>query len=311
MATRLLQHASLPEILTDALSQKYELVDYFDLTSDQLTQNAEEFTVLLTNGEDTVGRDLIESLPNLELIADFGVGYDGIDLEAAREHHVAVSNTPGVLTADVADLVIALILSVARQVPAAEQFITQGDWTRGSYPWTTKVSGSRLGIVGLGRIGSAVAHRAAAFDMEISYTDRGPIQGARYTFVDGIHELARNSDFLVVCAPGGNATKNLVDASVLEALGKSGYLVNIARGTVVDEDALIRAITEGTIAGAALDVFAHEPKVPAELLGLPNVVVTPHLASATWQTRREMARLVEENVNSWLDRHELVTPVRP
>lgn len=309
MKTQLLQHAFLPEILTEALSQDYELVDYHSLTPEELDARAEDFTVLLTNGEDTVDRALIESLPHLEFIADFGVGFDGIDLRAAGDHGVAVSNTPGVLTDDVADLALGLILSVARQIPAAEEFIAEGGWQADSYRWTRKVSGSRIGIIGLGRIGSAVARRAAAFDMEISYTDRAALPGVEYSFVEDIHELARRSDFLVVCAPGGDSTRGLIDAGVLEALGSEGYLVNVARGAVVDEPALVQAIEDGAIAGAALDVFAHEPAVPAALQGRPNVVVTPHMASATWQTRREMSRLVKENVDAWLGSHTLVTPV--
>ena len=309
MKPRLLQQASLPELLIERLEQTYELVPLATLTPDLLAAQAKDFRVLLTNGEAVVGRALIESLPNLELIADFGVGYDGIDLAAARQQGVVVSNTPGVLTDDVADLALALLLAVSRRIPAAQAFIEQGDWAGGSFPWTRKVSGAHLGIVGLGRIGTSIARRAQAFDMVIGYTDREPKPGVPYEFHPSLLDLAEYSDFLVVSSPGGAGTSALIDKEVLKALGPDGYLVNISRGTVVDQEALVAAIADGTIAGAALDVFAHEPDVPAGLLGRPNVVVTPHMASATWQTRAEMCRLVADNVDSWFARKTLVTPV--
>lgn len=309
MGIPLLQHAFLPRILTDELRKRYELVDAQSLGPEEFGRRRSDFTVLLTNGEDVVDRELIESLPNLQLIADFGVGYDGIDVAAASARGIAVSNTPGVLTDDVSDLAIGLLLSVARQIPAAGRFIEDGRWRTDAYPWTTKVSGASLGIVGLGRIGRAVAHKAQAFDLRVSYTDRAPLDGVAYPFLPDAESLAGHTDFLVVCAPGGDATRKLIDERVIAAVGPQGILVNVARGSIVDEKALVRAVVEGRIGGVGMDVFADEPNVPPQLLHRANVVVTPHMASATWATRREMARLVARNVDAWVGSHRLVTPV--
>lgn len=310
MSTSLLVHAQdLPGILTDALAEKYNLVDYWSLTPTDLASRSDEFTVLLTNGEDTVTRQEIESLPNLECIVDFGVGFDGIDIEAARDNNVVVSNTPGVLTDDVSDFGIALMFALARQIPDATRFAAQGEWEKGDYPWTTKVSGAKVGIVGLGRIGSEIARKASAFNMEVSYTDIAAKPDVPYTFVEDLVSLAREAQFLIVAAPGGSQTSSLISADVLSALGPEGFLINIARGTVVDQDALTTAIQDGTVAGAALDVLANEPLVPEELIGRPNVIVTPHMASATTSTRARMAQLVSDNVDAWINERKLVTPV--
>ncbi|WP_072188334.1 NAD(P)-dependent oxidoreductase, partial [Cronobacter sakazakii] len=182
-------------------------------------------------------------------------------------------------------------------------------WQQGGFTWTRKVSGARLGIFGMGRIGQAIARRAQAFDMVISYTGRQPHSALPYRFVPGLAQLAQESDFLMLCAPGGDATRGVVNAAVLEALGPQGILINVARGSVVDETALIAALENGVIAGAGLDVFTDEPNVPAALQQRDNVVITPHMASATWETRREMSRLVLENINAWCAGEPLITPV--
>lgn len=309
MTTPLLQHASLPEILTDRLGRSYQLVDYSALSEQELADRAGEFRILLTNGEDVVDRALIESLPALECIADFGVGYDGIDIQAAADHGVAVSNTPGVLTEDVADLAIGLMIATARQIPAANRFVSDGRWNDGAFPWTKKVSGAPIGIVGFGRIGQAIAERAGAFGMPVGYTDRADLGVDGATFFPDILSLARASEFLIVCAPGGATTRRLIDTTVLDAVGPEGILVNISRGTNIDESALVDAVLHGHIGGVALDVFEDEPNVPTELLGRPNVVLTPHMGSATWSTRRKMADLVADNVDAWASSRSLVTPV--
>ncbi|CCK16709.1 D-3-phosphoglycerate dehydrogenase [Cronobacter universalis NCTC 9529] len=213
------------------------------------------------------------------------------------------------LTDDVADLAIGLMLATSRRIVAAQKFIEQGGWQQGGFTWTRKVSGARLGIFGMGRIGQAIARRAQAFDMTISYTGRQPHSALPYRFVPGLAQLAQESDFLMLCAPGGDATRGVVNAAVLEALGPQGILINIARGSVVDEAALIAALESGAIAGAGLDVFTDEPNVPASLQQRDNVVITPHMASATRETRREMSRLVLENVNAWCAGEPLITPV--
>jgi hydroxypyruvate reductase len=239
----------------------------------------------------------------------FGVGYDGVDIAAARERGIAVTHTPGVLSEDVADLALALMLAVARGLPSADQHVRTGKWPQGGLPLGRKVSGARLGIVGLGRIGQAIAQRAKAFGMHIAYTTRTEKPGTGFTYFPSAQALAAEVDFLVVITPGGADTRHLINADVLKALGPEGYLINVARGSVVDEDALVAALTAGTIAGAGLDVFANEPKVPEALWVLPNVVLTPHIASATVQTRQAMAELAFANMAAGVEGRPVLTLV--
>ncbi|ELY5932043.1 2-hydroxyacid dehydrogenase [Cronobacter turicensis] len=304
-----LKHAYLPDALTVELRERYDLREFSQMSDADVEAIAGDITALVTNGEAVVTRAFITRLPALSLIAVFGVGYDGVDVAAARERGIVVTHTPGVLTDDVADLAIGLMLATSRRIVAAQKFIEQGGWQQGGFTWTRKVSGARLGIFGMGRIGQAIARRAQAFDMAISYTGRQPHSALPYRFVPALQQLAQESDFLVLCAPGGDATRGVVNAAVLEALGPQGILINIARGSVVDEAALIAALESGAIAGAGLDVFTDEPNVPAALQQRDNVVITPHMASATWETRREMSRLVLENVNAWCTGEPLITPV--
>ncbi|EOI3552915.1 2-hydroxyacid dehydrogenase [Cronobacter turicensis] len=304
-----LKHAYLPDALTVELRERYDLREFSQMSDADVEAIAGDITALVTNGEAVVTRAFIAQLPALSLIAVFGVGYDGVDVAAARERGIAVTHTPGVLTDDVADLAIGLMLATSRRIVAAQKFIEQGGWQQGGFTWTRKVSGARLGIFGMGRIGQAIARRAQAFDMAISYTGRQPHSALPYRFVPDLQQLAQESDFLMLCAPGGDATRGVVNAAVLEALGPQGILINIARGSVVDEAALIAALERGAIAGAGLDVFTDEPNVPAALQQRDNVVITPHMASATWETRREMSRLVLENVNAWCAGEPLITPV--
>ncbi len=309
MKQKVLKQAGLPDALTAELREHYDLYELVTLSEAEFAAIAGEITVVITNGEAVVTRDFITSLPALKLIAVFGVGYDGVDVAAARDCGVAVTHTPGVLTDDVADLAIGLMLATSRKIVAAQKFIEQGGWQRGGFQWTRKVSGARLGIIGMGRIGQAIAQRASAFNMQIAYTDRNIHGDLPWQYVADLLELAQQSDFLMVCAPGGAGTRALVDGPVLEALGPQGMLINISRGSVVDEEALINALDSKSIAGAGLDVFASEPNVPEKLQGRDNVVITPHMASATWETRREMSRLVLENVHAWFAGQPLVTPV--
>ncbi len=269
---------------------------------------------LAASGESKVPGALLAQLPALKVVSVFGVGYDGVDLTAARERGVAVAHTPGVLSDDVADLALALMLAVARGLSRADQHVRLGRWPQGGLPLGRKVSGARLGIVGLGRIGQAIAQRAAGFGMSIAYTARHKRPGLGFAFFSTARELAAEVDFLVVITPGGAGTRHLIDAEVLRALGPKGYLINVARGSVVDEDALVAALREGTIAGAGLDVFANEPHVPEALWALPNVVLTPHMASATVQTRQAMADLAVANMVAGvagLPVHTLVPELQP
>ena len=309
MKLNVLKQASLPDALTAELARRYHLVELTALTDADFRALAGTFTVLITNGEATVTRELIASLPALELIAVFGVGYDGVDVQAAAEHQVRVSHTPGVLTDDVADLALGLMLATSRQIVAAHKFIEAGEWAAGGFPWTQKVSGSRVGIVGMGRIGQAIARRCAGFAMQIAYHDRKRLPALNYAWREDLLTLAAESDFLVICTPGTAANQGLINQPVLAALGEKGILINISRGSVIDEPALVAALESGIIAGAGLDVFSHEPAVPAGLLQRSNVVVTPHMASATWSTRAAMAQLVLDNVACWAEKKALVTPV--
>jgi lactate dehydrogenase-like 2-hydroxyacid dehydrogenase len=270
---------------------------------------APRIRAIAASGESKVPRELIAQLPALELVSVFGVGYDGIDVAAARERGIAVTHTPNVLNDEVADLAMALVLAVSRRLIEADRYVRSGAWANGPMPLARKVSGARMGIVGLGRIGVAIAKRAEAFGMSIAYTARNPRADSPYRYFPSAEALAREVDFLVVITPGGAATRKLIDAKVLAALGSKGYLVNVARGSVVDEQALVQALRAGTIAGAALDVFENEPHVPGELLALDNVVLTPHVGSATWQTRQAMADLAFANLQAHFAGRPLLSPV--
>lgn len=309
MKAKVLKQASLPEPLLAALRARYDVVEYADLIGQDFAALAGEFQVVLTNGEAVVTAEFMASLPNLALVAVFGVGYDGVDVKAAAQQKVAVTHTPDVLTEDVADLALGLMLATSRQIVGAQTFIQQGKWSQGSYPWTRKMSGSRLGIVGLGRIGLAAAKRARAFDMSIAYCNRSPLPGVDYAYQPDLLRLAQESDYLLICVPGLAGNRHLINREVMDALGREGILINVGRGSVVDEEALIAALEEGTLGGAGLDVFSHEPQVPEALQHRANVVITPHMASATWSTRRAMSQRVMDNVNAFFAGQPLVTPV--
>lgn len=245
-----------------------------------------------------VGADaaLIGTLPNLEIVAVFGVGVDAVDLAAARQQHVRVATTPGVLTEDTADYGMGLILALARRIVEGDRHVRDGKWLNGLLANSTRVNGKHLGIVGLGRIGEAVARRAAAFSMRISYTGPRAKLGCPWTYVANIEELARKVDFLILTCPGGPATAGIVNADVLGALGPEGMLINIARASVVNTQALITALADGTVKAAALDVFDDEPRVPQALLELDNVILEPHIASTTVETRMAICDMVVTNL---------------
>lgn len=274
---------------------------------------AHRVRAIAASGESKVSAELIAQLPALELISVMGVGYDGVDVAAAKARGVVVTHTPAVLNDDVADLAIGLMLGAARQLPAADRYVREGRWPTGPMPLARKMSGARLGLVGMGRIAQAIAHRAAAFGMPIAYTARSAKPGLPYTYHPTPAALAAHSDFLVIITPGGAGTRKLINAEVLAALGASspdkGILVNVARGSVVDEAALIDALEQGVIAGAALDVFEDEPRVPERLRALPHVVLAPHIGSATQATRQAMADLAFGNLREHFAGRPLLTPV--
>jgi lactate dehydrogenase-like 2-hydroxyacid dehydrogenase len=251
----------------------------------------------------------MDALPALRVIVNFGVGYETTDVEYARARGVAVSNTPDVLTDCVADLAVGAMIDLLRGLSAADRFVRGGHWRRGPFPLATKVTGRRVGILGLGRIGRAIARRLEAFDAVLSYHARHRVADVPYRYVPDPVTLAAEVDVLVVATSGGPATTGLVSADVLAALG-TGHLVNIARGSVVDEHALVAALTDGRLGGAALDVFADEPHVPEPLLAMDNVVLLPHMASATTETRAAMGALALANLRAFMTEGKLLTPVR-
>lgn len=273
---------------------------------------APQIRAIAASGESKVPAALIAQLPALELISVMGVGYDGVDVNAAKARGITVTHTPNVLNDDVADLAIGLALCAARQLPQADRWVRDGSWAaKGPMPLARKLSGGRMGIVGMGRIGQAIATRAAAFGMSIAYTARSGKPGLPYRYLPDAKALAAVSDVLVVITPGGAGTRKLIDAEVLAALGKGrgeGILVNVARGSVVDEAALTDALERGVIAGAGLDVFENEPNVPERLRAIPHVVLAPHIGSATGATRQAMANLAHGNLQAHFAGQPLLTP---
>jgi lactate dehydrogenase-like 2-hydroxyacid dehydrogenase len=275
-----------------------------------LAEHAAEIRVLVTSGHPGVDADTIAALPNLEAIVNNGAGVDSIDLSAAKRRGIGVSNTPDVLSDTVADTALGLVLMTLRRFGAADRYVRAGRWARdGQFPYARDVSGLQVGILGLGRIGSAIATRLLGFDCAIAYHNRHRIDGSPYRFAESPGELAESVDVLVVATTGDDKNRSLVDRAVLEALGPEGYLINIARGSVVDQEVLVELLAGGGLAGAGLDVFVDEPNVPAELFSLDNVVLLPHVGSATARTRRAMALLAIRNLDSFLDTGELATPV--
>lgn len=274
-----------------------------------LAEHAAEVRALLTWGRPGVDAALIAALPNLEVIVNNGAGVDLIDTAAADRRGIGVSNTPDVLSDTVADTALGLILMTLRRLGAADRYVRAGRWAReGPFPYGRDVSGLQVGILGLGRIGSAIATRLRGFDCAIAYHNRHSIEGSPFRYAESPVELAESVDVLVIATTGDRNTHKLVDRGVLEALGPEGYLINVARGSVVDEDALVELLAAGRLAGAGLDVFAEEPQVPIELFDLDNVVLLPHIGSATARTRRAMALLAIRNLDSYLETGELVTP---
>lgn len=266
--------------------------------------------ILSTYDCEGVKADLMARLPNLRIIAQFGAGYDNIDLAAAKERKIAVTNTPNVLTDDTADLAMQLLLNAARRGVAGDRFVREGQWAKGAgFPLSTSLSGKIAGIYGMGKIGQAIARRGAAHNMKIIYCGRSQKDDIAYDYYGKLLTLAEASDFLILACSGGPETRHQVNREVLKALGPQGYLINIARGSVVKEDDLIAALEAGEIAGAGLDVFADEPDVPSALLKMDQVVLSPHVGSATRETRSLMGRLVVENLNAFFDGKPLLTPV--
>lgn len=309
-----LQVGPLMPTVQDSISRDYGAVRLPESPDDRnefLQLQGGSFEVAVTSGKVGVGPELMRALPNLRAVINFGVGYDTTDVAQAAERGIAVSNTPDVLNDCVADTAMALYLDVLRGISSADRFVRRGDWLgKGNFPLATKASGKKVGILGLGRIGRVIARRLEGFDCEISYHSRNQVEGVSYRYAASPRELAAGCDVFIVAAAGGPGSTRLVDAEVIEAIGPEGYLINIARGSVVDEDALVAALLAGRLAGAGLDVFAEEPKVPEDLLALENVVLLPHLGSGTHETRAAMAELTLANLRSFVTTGAVLTAVQ-
>jgi lactate dehydrogenase-like 2-hydroxyacid dehydrogenase len=252
---------------------------------------------------------LFDKLPNLEIVANFGVGYDTVDAAEAGRRGIVVTNTPDVLTDEVADLAIGLLIATLRQLPQVDRYLREGRWLEKPYPLTPTLRGRKVGIVGLGRIGRAIAKRLEGFGVEIAYHGRNEQAGMPFRYYPTLVGMAEAVDVLMSVAPGGAETRKMINAEVLRALGPEGVLINVGRGSTVDEPALVEALRSKTILSAGLDVFADEPKVPAELIAMDHVVLLPHVGSASVETRRAMGQLVVDNLISWFSGKGPLTPV--
>jgi D-3-phosphoglycerate dehydrogenase len=313
MTIDVLSIGSFPEATNAELANRFAVSRHFHPPApDALDVELKaRIRAIATEANRGAGRALIAALPKLEVIAVFGVGTDSVDLAAARERGVPVTNTPDILTDEVADLAIGLMLASARQILFADRYVRDGTWaSKGPIPLGRSVGGKTLGVIGLGGIGRAIADRGAAFRMRVIYNGPRRKPDAPYEYVSDVVELARQSDYLMVACKGGPDTRHLVSAAVIDALGQNGTLINVARGSVVDETALIAALAAGRLGRAALDVFESEPSPSPELLKLPNVIVQPHHGSATLETRTAIGQLMIDNLSAHFAGRPLLTPVR-
>jgi len=287
----------MPQIVA-TLEKSVRMLDGRDpAIREQLVKaHAGTIRAIATNAHDGASRELIESLPNLEIIACFSAGLDYVDVAAAKERGIVVTSTSRALNDDVADVAIAKILLLLRRFAQADRFVREGEWTRGTFPLGLSLKGKKLGVIGMGAIGSAIAERATAMKMTISYTQRRPAPELPYRFIANLETLAAESDILVIACPATDETRGMVNAGVLKALGPKGWLVNIARGTIVDEAALVAALQAGELAGAGLDVFENEPHPHPALLAMDNVSLSPHMASGTIETRTAMGDMMIDSL---------------
>lgn len=308
MAIEILQTGKLLDSCEAALAERY--------TVHKLHEQSDPKAWLAANGDrirahagSGVQADLMDALPNLEIIASFGVGYDNIDTKTARARNIRVTNTPNVLNDAVAELTIGLMIALARRIPQGDQYVRQGRWASGNMPLFSELTGKTVGILGLGRIGKEIATRAQAMKMRVVYYGRKHQPAEPHVYYDNLVDMARDSDWLVIIAPGGKGTERIVSREVLEALGPKGMLVNVARGTLIDEPAMLELLQSGGLGGAALDVFENEPTVPARFLTLDNVVLSPHQGSATNQTRDAMGALLVANLEAHFAGEPLLSAV--
>jgi lactate dehydrogenase-like 2-hydroxyacid dehydrogenase len=302
----LLQIGSFPPEVQSEIDAGFARVHMADFERDP--SRADEIRAIVTRSNLEVPAALVERLPKLEIIATNGVGYDLIPLDLAARRGIVVTNTPDVLNAAVAELCVGALLSLMRRLPQADRHVREGRWAQANFPLTASLAGKQVGIVGLGRIGKDIAQRLAPFGVTLAYHGRTD-QRLAWRYEPDLAALARDADILIVAAPGGAATTRMIDARVLDALGPQGWLVNVARGSLVDQEALLAALEQRRIAGAALDVFDNEPDIDARFFGLENVLLMPHIGSATVETRAAMARLMLDNLREWFSSGRALTPV--
>ena len=311
-AFKVLMPSAMPKAVVETLEDGTELIKLWTMPDQEATLAAiaGEVRAIAVAGHLPVDGTYMARFPSLELVANFGVGYNNVDAVWAGQHGIVVTNTPDVLNEEVADTALGLLLATVRQLPAAERHLRAGRWPEGPFALTATLRGRTLGILGLGRIGKAIAKRAEAFGLAIVYHGRTPQPGIPYLYCPTVTALAEACDILMVIAPGGPETDKLVGADALKALGPNGILINVARGSLVDEDALVAALQDGTILGAGLDVFADEPNVPQALMDMEHVVLLPHVGSASHHTRAAMGQLVADNILSWMRGKGPLTPVK-
>ncbi|WP_305988819.1 NAD(P)-dependent oxidoreductase [Roseibium sp. MMSF_3544] len=293
-----------PQEITDEIRARFDTRDEAAALADP-----SRITAVATKGDIGLPADLMARLPALQMIAVYGVGVDRIDLDQARDREIAVTTTPGVLTDAVAEHALALLLSAARRIVAGDAHVRTGAWAKAKLDLGFGLKGKTVGILGYGRIGRRIAELARGFGMTVIYSDLAAVPGEEAGYRASPEALARDADVLIVAAAGGDGTNGLVGADVLRALGPDGMLINVARGSIVDEEALISALGNGEVGGAALDVFQDEPSPRHEIMDLPNTIVTPHVSSATTDARRAMGRLVIDNLAAFFDGRPLVTPL--
>jgi D-3-phosphoglycerate dehydrogenase len=300
-----------PQWDLDDLEARYNVHKVYEAEDREafLKERAASIRAIATRGELGASAELMKSLPKLEVVSVYGVGTDAVSLAHARDSGIRVTNTPDVLSDDVADMAIGLLLSAARLIPHGDAVVRAGQWGKISMPLVTRVTGKRVGVVGMGRIGQAIARRAAGFDCEIRYFSRNPQPQLAYKHEADLIALADWAEFLIVIVPGGDATKTIINAEVLKALGPDGILVNVSRGSTVDEAALIEAFQKRTIKAAGLDVFYNEPDIDERFFTLDNVVLQPHHGSGTVETRKAMGQLVRDNLAAHFAGQPLPTPV--
>ncbi|MFN3891738.1 MAG: 2-hydroxyacid dehydrogenase [Beijerinckiaceae bacterium] len=313
-----LMPAPLPPLIQEALDGRFRVHRlYAAQDKDAMLREVEGSVRAIATGVPILTQDisapvtgaLMSRMPALEIVANLGVGYDNVDAAWAGANGVIVTNTPDVLTEETADTAFGLLLNAVRQFSSAERWLRRGEWLNGQFAPTASLRERTMGVLGLGRIGKAIARRAEAFGVRVIYHNRKPDPSAPYEYCASLLDMARRCDILMIAAPGGPETRRLVNRDVIDALGPDGVLVNVARGTIVDERALVDALRERRILTAALDVFEDEPRVPAELMAMDHVVLLPHVGSASRHTRDAMSRLVVENLFAWADGNDVLTPV--